>query len=198
LPARIAPAKPAATQIASTTALAKRKLSMKVVATPVAKLLVQLHDNATDLASLIEAIPVLTGDDIPKLIDRVQTIEKLKELEAEFPVDKIPSDAYLQTRVGLLKECHNLAADLGLYEFRAMSNKHLRDRAELLRNIRTNDIGELTDQQLGSAVNELQCERRRRKHRIKVLPSISSEQEAIEDPPKATGPSCIGELRIVT
>ena len=69
---------------------------MKKIAAPVAELLAQLHDHAAGVVKFIEAIPALTNDDLPQIVNRVHMLGKLKELEAEFPVDKVPSDAYLR------------------------------------------------------------------------------------------------------
>ena len=85
---------------------------MKTIVAPVAELLAQLHDHAAGVAKLIEAIPALKGDDLPQIVNRVHMLGKLKELEAEFPAGKAPSDEYLRSRVRLLqahRQAHNYA-----------------------------------------------------------------------------------------
>lgn len=121
-------------------------LKMKTIATPVAELLARLHDHAAGVVKLIEAIPALRGDDLPQIVNRVHMLGKLKQLEAEFPTDRVPADAYLRTRVQLL-QAHRQAQDddrLG-YEFRHMSNKQLATRVELLRKIVADRLNDWTD-----------------------------------------------------
>jgi hypothetical protein len=142
---------------------------MKTIAAPVAELLAQLHDHAAGVVKLIEAIPALRGDDLPQIVNRVHMLGKLKELEAEFPAGKVPSDEYLRNRVRLL-QAHRQAQDndrLG-YEFRGLSNKALATRVELLRNIAADQLGDWTDVEIDNAVAELQSERRRRKRDAKA------------------------------
>jgi hypothetical protein len=136
---------------------------MKTIAPPVAELLAQLHDHAAGVAKLIEAIPVLKGDDLPQIVNRVHMLGKLKELEAEFPAGKVPSDAYLRTRVRLLGE-HRQAAkhDYLDYEIRGMSNKQLAVRVELLRKIIGGQLDDWTDVELDKAMAQLQSVRRQR------------------------------------
>ena len=142
---------------------------MKTIATPVAELLAQLHDHAAGVTKLIEAIPAFRGDDLPQIVNRVHMLGKLKELEAEFPTDKAPAEAYLRTRVRLL-QAHRQAQDddrLG-YEFRHMSNKQLATRVELLRKIVADRLNDWTDVEIDNAIAELQRERRQRKRDAKV------------------------------
>jgi hypothetical protein len=139
-------------------------------------LLAQLHDHATGVAKLIEAIPALKGDDLPQIVNRVHMLGKLKELEAEFPAGKVLSDEYLRTRVRLL-QAHRQAHDndrLG-YEFRGMSNKALATRVELLRKIVADELDDWTDVEVDKAIAELQRERRRRKHDAKAAQTEAAE-----------------------
>ena len=152
-------------------------LKMKTIAAPVAELLSQLHDHAAGVVKLIEAIPALRGDDLPQIVNRVHMLGKLKELEAEFPTDKVPADAYLRTRVRLL-QAHRQAQDddfLG-YEFRGMSNKQLTTRVELLRKIVADQLNDWTDVEVDEAIAELQRKRRRRKRDAKVAEGEVSKQ----------------------
>jgi hypothetical protein len=143
--------------------------TMKTIVAPVAELLAQLHDNAAGVAKLIEAIPALKGDDLPQIVNRVHMLGKLKELEAEFPAGKVPSDEYLRNRVRLL-QAHRQAQDNDRldYEFRGMSNKALATRVELLRKIIADQLDDWTDVEIDNAVAELQGERRRRKRDAKA------------------------------
>ena len=142
---------------------------MKTIVAPVAELLAQLHDHAAGVAKLIEAIPALKGDDLPQIVNRVHMLGKLKELEAEFPAGKEPSDEYLRNRVRLL-QAHRQALhnDPQGYEFRGMSNKALATRVELLRKIESDQLDDWTDAEIDDAIAELQGERRRRKRDAKV------------------------------
>ena len=142
---------------------------MKTIVAPVAELLAQLHDHAAGVAKLIEAIPALKGDDLPQIVNRVHMLGKLKELEAEFPAGKVPSDEYLRNRVRLL-QAHRQAQDNDRldYEFRGMSNKALATRVELLRKIIADQLDDWTDVEIDNAVAELQGERRRRKRDAKA------------------------------
>jgi hypothetical protein len=163
-------------------------LKMKTIAAPVAELLAQLHDHAAGVVKLIETIPALRGDDLPQIINRVHMLGKLKELEAEFPANKIPSDDYLRTRVRLLKTHHEAQDDDRLgYEFRHMSNKQLATRVELLRKIVADRLNDWTDLEVDEAIAELQRERRQRKHGAKALqpeaakPSAQKEEKIEKD-----------------
>jgi hypothetical protein len=142
---------------------------MKTIATPVAELLAQLHDHAAGVTKLIEAIPALKGDDLPQIVNRVHMLGKLKELEAEFAVGKVPSDEYLRNRVRLL-QAHRQVHDNGRlgYEIRSMSNRALATRVELLRKITADQLDDWTDVEVDNAVAELQGERRRRKRDAKA------------------------------
>ena len=149
---------------------------MKTIVAPVAELLAQLHDHATGVAKLIEAIPALKGDDLPQIVNRVHMLGKLKELEAVFPAGKAPSDDYLRTRVRLL-QAHRQAQDndcLG-YEFRGMSNKALATRVELLRKIIVEQLDDWTDAEIDDAITKLQGERRRRKRDAKAAADAAAD-----------------------
>jgi hypothetical protein len=171
---------------------------MKTIAPPIAELLARLHDSAADVAKLIEAIPALKSDDLAQIVNRVHMLGKLKELEAEFPANKVPSDDYLRTHVRLL-QAHRQAQDndrLG-WEFRGMSNKALATRVELLRKIITDQLDNWTDVEIDRAIAELQSERRRRKRDAKQAAEVaadSDEADVIGWP----GTLGNGELRIVS
>jgi hypothetical protein len=99
---------------------------MKTIAPPFAELLAQLHDHGADVVKLIEAIPALKGDDLPQIVNRVQMLGKLKELEANSPAEKPPSDDHLRIRIRLLQADRQAQNNDCLdYEFRGMSNKAL-------------------------------------------------------------------------
>jgi hypothetical protein len=161
-------------------------VKMKTIGAPVAELLAQLHDHAAGVVKLIEAIPALRGDDLPQIVNRVHMLDKLKQLEAEFPTDRVPADAYLRTRVRLL-EAHRQAQDNDgfRYEFRHMSNKQLATRVELLRKIVADRLNDWTDVEVDEAIAELQRERRQRKRDAKVaegeVSKPSTEKEEIEE-----------------
>jgi hypothetical protein len=150
---------------------------MKTIATPVAELLAQLHDHAADVVKLIEAIPALKGDDLPQIVNRVHMLGKLKELEAEFPANRIPSDDYLRTRVRLL-QAHRRANDNLGYGFRAVSNKALATSVELLRKIGADQLHNWTDIEIEDAIAKLQGERRQRKRNPKPAAEVPA---ALED-----------------
>ena len=160
---------------------------MKTISAPVAELLAQLHDHAAGVVKLIEAIPALRGDDLPQIVNRVHMLGKLKELEAEFPTDKVPADAYLRTRVRLLQAYRQAQDDDRLgYEFRHMSNKQLATRTELLRKIVADQLNDWTDVEVDEAIAELQRERRQRKRNAKAAQAEAAkpsaqEEEKIED-----------------
>jgi hypothetical protein len=140
---------------------------MKTIVAPVAELLAQLHDHAAGVAKLIEAIPALKGDDLPQIVNRVHMLGKLKELEAEFPAGKAPSDEYLRSRVRLLQAHQQAHNSLG-YQFRGVSNRALATRVELLRKIIAEQLDGWTDVEIDNALAELQGERRRRKRDAKA------------------------------
>ena len=160
---------------------------MKAIAAPVGQLLARLHDSAADVAKFIEAIPALKSDDLPQIVNRVHMLGQLKELEAEFPANKVPSDDYLRTRIRLLK-AHQQALDDARfrYEFQHMSNKRLATRVELLRKIVANRLNDWTDLEIDEAIAELQRERRQRKRNAKtalaeaIKPSVQEEQKIEE------------------
>jgi hypothetical protein len=153
---------------------------MKPIAAPVAELLAQLHDHAAGVVKLIEAIPALRTDDLPHIVNRVHMLGKLKQLEAEFPTGKIPSDNYLRTRVQLLK-AHGQALDELPYSFQLMSNKQLATRVELLRKIVVNRLNDWTDLEIDEAIAELQGERRQRKRNAKAAKESAQVEEKIEE-----------------
>jgi hypothetical protein len=150
---------------------------MQTIAPPVAELLARLHDHAEDVVKLIKAIPALKSDDLPQIINRVHMLGKLKELEAEFPANKVPSDDYLRTRVRLL-QAHRQHYNGGLgYEFQGMSNKALASRVELLRKIVADQLDSWTDAEIDNAVSELQSERRRRKRDAKQAAEVAADSD---------------------
>jgi hypothetical protein len=151
---------------------------MKTIVPPVAELLARLHDNAADVVKLIEAIPALKSDDLPQIVNRVHMLGKLKELEAEFPANKVPSDKDLRTRVRLLQAHRqaNYDSDLG-YEFRGMSNKALATRVELLRKIGADQLDIWTDAEIDNAVTKLQSERRRRRRDAKQAAEVAADSD---------------------
>jgi hypothetical protein len=155
---------------------------MKTIAPPIAELLAQLHDHAAGLAKLIEAIPALNGDDLPQIINRVHLLGTLKELEAEFPAGKVPSDEYLRTRTRLLRE-HQMAANHNWlsYELRCMSNKQLAARIELLGEIVAKQFDSWTDREIDDVIAELQGERRRRKREAKSAEAQAAEPSVQEE-----------------
>jgi hypothetical protein len=186
---------------------------MKTIAPPIAELLARLHDSAADVAKLIEAIPALKSDDLPQIVNRMHLLGKLKELEAEFPTNKVRSNDNLRTRVRLLQAhrqaFHNVDLD---YQFWGMSNKALATRVELLRKISADRLYNWTDTEIDDAVVTLQDERRRRKRDNKkvakvaansdeadVVAADSNEADLIEEPDVIGSPRRRGnaELRIV-
>ena len=162
-------------------------MKTKTIAAPVAELLAQLHDHAVGVVKLIEAIPALKGDDLPLIVNRVHMIGKLAEFEKPFNGHP-PTDEWLRTRVRLLQAYRRAQDDGWLsYEFRAMSNRQLATRAELLRKIIADRINDWTDREIDDAIAELQGERRRRKRNAKVpqaeatKPSAQIEEYELEE-----------------